>query len=222
MVQLMMSSLSQLMLKGLKNKRLVIEAVICVLLAFSCACGTTLYKRNKSLSESLNRANNNIEAYQGIISDAQQANNVLQLDIDQLKNSNDELLKQLNSTANKNNIKSKDIITAATQTQELNVSSIKSTEGMVYVKNDTIYTDSILYNNLTKIYYSIGNDSIDIKLDIKNTQYLYTFKTKDYKNKKSFIKRLLTLDFKKVEKHKYKIVNTNELFKESDIRIIER
>ena len=43
-----------------------------------------------------------------------------------------------------------------------------------------------------------------------------------YKNKKNFFKRLFTLDFKKITKYKYKIVNTNELLKGEDIRIIEQ
>ena len=42
-----------------------------------------------------------------------------------------------------------------------------------------------------------------------------------YKNKKSFIKRLFTLDFKKVRVHEYRIINTNDLFKTSDTRVIE-
>ena len=58
-------------------------------------------------------------------------------------------------------------------------------------------------------------------IKLNNTQYLYTYKTREYKNKKNFFKRLFTLDFKKVDKYKYTIVNTNDLIKESDIRIIE-
>ena len=74
---------------------------------------------------------------------------------------------------------------------------------------------------MSTVYYTIGKDTVNIQLDIKNTQYLYTYKTKEYKNKKNFFKRLFTFDFKKVEKYKYKIINTNDLLKESDIRIIE-
>ena len=48
------------------------------------------------------------------------------------------------------------------------------------------------------------------------------YKTREYKNKKSFFKRLFTLNFKKVDKYKYKIVNSNDLLKGSNIRIIEQ
>jgi len=51
---------------------------------------------------------------------------------------------------------------------------------------------------------------------------LYTYKTREYKNKKNFFKRLFTLDFKKVDRYKYKLTNTNDLLKESDVRIIEQ
>ena len=60
---------------------------------------------------------------------------------------------------------------------------------------------------------------VGIKLD--NTQYLYVYTTKEYKNKKSFLKRLFTLDFKKVKKEKYDIINTNSLLKTSDVRVVE-
>jgi len=62
---------------------------------------------------------------------------------------------------------------------------------------------------------------VSIGLDIKNTQYLYVYKQREYKNKKNFFKRLFTLDFKKVDKYKYKIINTNDLLKSEDVRIVE-
>ena len=76
-------------------------------------------------------------------------------------------------------------------------------------------------NDLTTVYYTITNDSISIGLDIRNTQYLYTFVDRHYKNKKSFIKRLFTFDFKKVNSYKYEIVNTNDLINTDDVRVIE-
>jgi len=33
------------------------------------------------------------------------------------------------------------------------------------IKNST-YKDSLQYNPLTKVYYTIGNDSVNIKLDV--------------------------------------------------------
>ena len=42
-----------------------------------------------------------------------------------------------------------------------------------------------------------------------------------YKNKKNFLKRLFTWDFKKVTTYQYQIVNTNDIIKTDDVRIIE-
>ena len=167
-------------------------------------------------------AQNNIEAYQGIISDSQQANNVLRLDVETLSQQNDRLLNQLDSVRAENKIKPKQVNTAATQTQTLSVNGDKGVNGdLTQLLKDTVYSDSILYNNLTKVYYTISKDSVHIKLDLQNTQYLYIYTTKEYKNKKSFIKRLFTLDFKKVKKQKYSIINSNELINTSDVRIVE-
>lgn len=141
--------------------------------------------------------------------------------MESLKNSKDSVIARLDSVMKANKIKPKQVTSAATQTQTLDVTQSKSTEGKIEVK-DSIYIDSIYYNNLTKVYYTIKKDSIDIRLKLDNTQYLYTFKTRVYKNQKKFINRLLTLDFKKVDRYKYKIINTNDLLKESDVRIIER
>lgn len=165
-------------------------------------------------------AQNNVEAYQELFNDSQQASNVLQLTVEQLQNSKDSVLQKLDSVRNELNIKPKQVQTAATQTQTINVIESKGVGGDILIK-DTTYTDSIQYNNLTKVYYTIRKDSVTIGLDIRNEQFLYIYKKREYKNKKNFFKRLFTLDFKKVDKYKYEIVNTNDLLKSEDVRIVE-
>lgn len=143
--------------------------------------------------------------------------------MNKLSEQNDKLIQQIDSVRKINKIKSDNLHTAATQTQTIYVNNSKGVRGdIIEILKDTVYTDTLQYNNLTKVYYSIGTDSVNIALDVKNTQYLYIFKTREYKNKKSFFKRLFTLDFKKVNKYKYKIVNTNDLLKEDSVRIIEQ
>lgn len=219
-----MANLILKLVNQLKNhKRLTAELVLGALLALSVGYGTIVHKQNKSLSESLELAQNNVEAYQGIANNAQQAVGVLKLDMTKLSESNDKLIQQLDSVRKENNIKSSGLETAATQTQSLLVSSNKGVQGdLVEILVDNVYEDSIQYNDLTSVYYCIARDSVKMTIDLKNTQYLYTYKTREYKNKKSFLKRLFTLDFKKVDRYKYTIVNTNDLLKESDIRIIQK
>ena len=167
-------------------------------------------------------AQNNIEAYQGSLAGSQQANNVLKLDIETLRQQNDKLLQNIDSVAKENKIKSNQIKAAATQTQIIYVNDGKEVEGdLVEILKDTTYSDSIQYNDLTTVYYTIGRDTVNVGINLKNTQYLYIYTTKEYKNKKSFLKRLFTLDFKKVKKERYQIINTNDLIKSEDVRVVE-
>ena len=207
--------------KIITNYKTVAKAVLIACVSLLLLCGINLYKTNKKLTTSLEQAQNNIEAYQGLVSSSQQANGVFRLDISQLKESKDSLLRELDSVREKNKIKAKEVITAATQTQVLNVSKSKGVGGLVLPK-DTVYKDSIQYNKLTTVYYTIHKDSINIGIDLKNTQYLYIYAKKEYKNNKNFFKRLFTLDFKKVLRYKYTIVNTNDLLKQKDVRIVEQ
>lgn len=218
----LMQKLTSILTWMRKHKRFTVELILSSLLALSVLYGTTMHKQNQKLSESLEMANNNIEAYQDMVNQSQQASGVLKLDMSKLKDSNDKLIQQIDSVRKANKLK--DLNSAATQTQSLLVKKSKGVRGsdIITILRDTTYTDTIQYNNLTKVYYTIGVDTVDVSLDIKNTQYLYTYKEREYKNKKNFLKRLFTLDFKKVNRYKYTIVNTNDLLKESDIRIIEQ
>lgn len=167
-------------------------------------------------------AQNNIEAYQGSLQESWQANNVLKLDIEDLQNQNDKLLHRIDSVAKKLKIKPKQIHTAATQSQVLSVNESKGVQGdLIKILKDTVYNDSIKYNDLTTVHYTIGKDTVSIGIDLQNTQYLYVYSTREYKNKKNFFLRLLTFDFKKVTKYKYKIENTNDLIKTDSVRVIE-
>lgn len=204
----------------LKNRKTLFKAISGLCVGLLLCWGITLHNQNKKLSQSLETAQNNIEAYQGLLSDSQQASNVLKLTVEQLQNSKDSVLHKLDSVRKELKIKPKQIHTAATQTQVLNVIGSKGVGGNIIVK-DSIYTDSILYNPLTKVKYTIGNDTVNIAIDLRNEQYLYVYTKREYKNKKNFFKRLFTLDFKKVTKYKYNIVNTNDLLKSEDVRIVE-
>lgn len=213
-----------MMTKLLKHKRFTFELILGSLLALSICYGTIVHSNNKKLSESLEQAQNNIEAYQDIINNSDSVNSVLQMDLKNLQNSNDKLIQQIDSVRKQSKIKKTSLTSAATQTQAIIVNKSKEITGkdLITILKDTTYIDSIQYNKYTTVYYTIGKDTVNIGLNLKNTQYLYTYKQKEYKNKKNFFKRLFTLDFKKVTRYKYKIINTNDLLKTSDVRIIEQ
>ena len=202
--------------------KLLLNAILWLVVASSISFGIISHNRANRLSEELKIANNNIEAYQDELDDSQQASGVLMLDMKKLKDYNDKLVHQLDSVSKKHNIKSSEILTAATQKQIIDVNKSKGVRGdIITILKDSTYKDSLQYNNLTKVYYTIGKDSVNIKLDVKNTQFLYVYKHKQYKNKKNFFQRLFTFDWKKETRYKYKIVNTNDIMKEDSIRVIQ-
>ena len=202
--------------------KLLLNAILGLVVASSISFGIISHNKANRLSEELKIANNNIEAYQDELDDSQQASGVLMLDMKKLKDYNDKLVHQLDSVSKKHNIKSSEILTAATQKQIIDVNKSKGVRGdIITILKDSTYKDSLQYNNLTKVYYTIGKDSVNIKLDVKNTQFLYVYKHKQYKNKKNFFQRLFTFDWKKETRYKYKIVNTNDIMKEDSIRVIQ-
>ncbi len=206
----------------LKNYKTILGAVLGLSVALLLGWGIMLHKQNKKLSERLETAFNNIEAYQDIVSGNEKDKLTLQLTVQDLQISKDKLLQQLDSVRAANKIKPNSLTHAATQTQHVNVNGGKGVQGdLTVILKDSTYSDSILYNPLTKVYYTIGKDTVNVAIDLQNTQYLYAYKQKEYKNKKSFIKRLFTLDFKKVTKSHYEIVNTNDLINTSDVRVVE-
>ena len=202
--------------------KLLLNAILGLVVASSISFGIISHNRANRLSEELKIANNNIEAYQDELDDSQQASGVLMLNMKKLKDYNDKIVHQLDSVSKKHNIKSSEILTAATQKQIIDVNKSKGVRGdIITILKDSTYKDSLQYNNLTKVYYTIGKDSVNIKLDVKNTQFLYVYKHKQYKNKKNFFQRLFTFDWKKETRYKYKIVNTNDIMKEDSIRVIQ-
>lgn len=208
----------------MSHKKIAFKALLSLLVGLLVVFSINIYKQNKRLSKGLEMAQNNIEAYQGILNGSQQANNVLKLDMSQLRNINDSLIQKIDSVREQLKLKPKVIKTTATQTQTIYVTASKGVRGQDIIKTiqrDTVYKDTIQINPLTKVNYTIGKDTVSVNLDIKNQQFLYVYKHRQYKNKKSFIKRLFTLDFKKVDMYKYQIVNTNDIIKTSDVRVIE-
>ena len=205
-----------------KNYKLLLNAVLGLLTAFCLASGIFYHNKANRLSEELKMANNNIEAYQDALYGSQQASGVLRLDVKKLSEYNDKLVQQIDSIRKIQKVKKNEIQVAATQKQILNVNKSKGVGGdIITIIKDSTYKDSLQYNPLTKVYYTIGKDSVNIKLNVQNTQYLYVYKHREYKNKKNFFKRLITFDWKKKDVYKYKIHNTNDLLKEDSIKIIE-
>ena len=202
--------------------KVVVKGICAASVAFLLLWGISAHTQNKKLSKELEIAQNNIEAYQGLLDSSWQANNVLVLDFQNLKDQHDAALQRIDSIRNELNIKKNSVKTAATQTQSLNVIGSKEVkDSVITILNDSVYSDSIKFNDQTSVYYTIGKDTVKVILDIENDQYLFINSVKEYKNKKNFIQRLFTWDFKKVIKTKYTLYNTNNLIKSTDVRVVE-
>ena len=75
--------------------------------------------------------------------------------MNKLSEQNDKLIQQIDSVRKINKIKSDNLHTAATQTQTIYVNNSKGVRGdIIEILKDTVYTDTLQYNNLTKVYYS--------------------------------------------------------------------
>ena len=98
----------------LKNYKTVLGAVLGLSVACLLSWGIMLHKQNKVLSERLETAFNNIEAYQEIVSDNEKDKTALQLSVQDLQISKDRLRKQLDSVRAANKIKPSALTNAAT------------------------------------------------------------------------------------------------------------
>lgn len=206
-----------------QHSKIVKNTILSLVVGLSLLFGITTYRANKKLSEELKIANNNIEAYQEL-NGSQQASGVLQLDMSKLGESKDTILVKVNDTAKANDIKTKSIQTAATQTQSIDVKQSKAIQqdtirDLITILKDTVYSDTIQYNDQTIVGYTIGRDTVSVALKLNNTQYLYVYKDKQWRYK-NFWKRLIRFCWKKDEKFRYKIINSNDLLKTSDVRVI--
>lgn len=182
-----------------------------------------LYKQNNKLVTQVNNATSNVVAYQGIINQRTDSNRVLKLSISDLSEQNDLLLQKYDSVRAAHKIDSDDITTGSIQSTKIDTLFITK------IKSDTTYNkdnrcnfkQTIAPNKLTSITVELINDSLNVKLDIHNNQYLFIYNKRQYKHKKNFIKRLFTLDFKRITITQYQIVNDNKLIKIDDSRVFE-
>jgi hypothetical protein len=184
--------------------------------AFSVKMLYNDYKRVKLDAASYK---NNMIAYEEIISKKDSANRVLQLNRDDLKHSNDQMIismesmrKSLKRPANKPGDLSTGISTSIRDTDTIRI------DNKVDFKLDTI----VKFNDLTKVGIKIEKDSLISTIDINNTEFLYVYSTREYVNQyKNGWNRFWHFDWKKEDINRYDIKNTNDLIKVGEVRVIK-
>lgn len=194
-----------------KNNKLLAVIIITIFSAIFVFQHNQLNNKQKEID----RLYNNCLYYQSISDSTIQNNRVLQLTLDDMSNSNDSLVKEIELQRKQLNIKKKEVQQATIQSQTINVDTT------IIVHNDD-FTIDIKPNELTSILISRKDSILSAKLEINNSQTIFVTQKKEYKRKyKNWLTRLIHLDFKKINSRQYQIVNSNDLIKTKDVRIIE-
>lgn len=195
------------------NFQIVAVSVFLILVATIFVQNRQLQKVNKELERTISNA----RAYEDIVSDKEAHNRVLQLTIEELNQSKDSLIQQVNKIKKENKVKDKNLV----QTQVINT-EIKDTVQTVIKHKLLDFEEELKLNSLTTIIVSRQDSILTAKIDIKNQQILFVEDQKEYKRKyKNGFRRLLHFDWKKIRIRKYTIQNSNPLIKVTDTRVVE-
>lgn len=196
-------------LKG--NFNIIAVIIISILTAIFVFQRNQLNKKDIEID----RLYNNVQYYEELNDSTKDNNRILQLTIEELNNSKDSVITQLNNTRKELNIKNKELELVSSQTQE-----VKLDTTIIVNNNDFKY--EIKPNNLTSLIIEKQDSILTANLDIKNQQTLFISHKKEYKNQyKNWFRRLLKFDFKKHNVYRYNIVNSNDLIKVTDTRVIQ-
>lgn len=160
---------------------------------------------------------NNVRAYENM----EENNRVLQLKLSDLRDSKDKLIHSLDSTRNALKLSKKDLKhTSAVKTKiekEVDITIPKDTS----ILNCDFSVNKYL-NSETSVSVSRTDSIVKVKLIIKNTQYLFVYSSKEWRNnRKNWFDRLFHWDWKKDAIFRYEIENSNPLIEVEDTRIIE-
>lgn len=193
------------------NFQIIAVIIIMILTAFLFIQNDKL----KTVNQRLDSVQNNYEYYMNKSSNIEDQNRILQLTIDDYKETKDSLINEIKTTQKKLKIKEKELYQTQIQKQEI------KHDTTVIVKSPN-FTLEIKPNSLTSIIINKQDSLLTHKLDIKNSQTLFVTNKRIYKNKyKNWFVRLLNFDFKKKNDIRYQIHNSNDLIEITDSRMIE-
>lgn len=194
------------------NIKVVTIGIISLLTVAIFILGGQLSKKNKEID----RLFNNIKAYEQLATKNERLNTVLQLTVNELNNSKDSLIQQVEQVRKELKVKNKNL----QQAQVINT-VIRDTVTKV-ITVDRNFNEELKINPLTTIKVTRTDSILTAKIDITNQQILFIEEKKEYKNKyKNGWIRFWHFDWKKIKIRKYQIHNTNPIIKITDTRIIE-
>lgn len=194
-----------------KYYKIIAVIVISILTAILFYQHDQLQKKNLEID----RVTNNYEFYMKQTAESIQQNQVLQLTLNEYKETKDSLIQKIKATQKKLKIKEKELSQVQIQEQEI----VHDTT--VVVKSNDFEVE-IKPNSLTSIIISRKDTLLKHRLDIRNSQTVFVGQKKIYKRQyKNWFQRLLHFDFKKKTIYKYQIDNSNKLIKIENTRIVE-
>lgn len=208
---------------AVKNKLVSLKDFFIVLLVFitigSAGIAYNFYHWNKELDQKLGTAISNKLYYESQFSVAKDDNRVLKLNIADLSHSNDSLVQHLNETRKSLKIKENALKQALSiQTVIRDTVTITLPDSM---KNVVDFTTKLEHNPLTKFTISRRGEEVTCIPEIYDRQDLFIYSSDEYRNKKNFLQRLFTWDWKKDRLTRYAILHSNLAIQVLDTRIVE-
>ena len=192
-----------------------LKSILIGIIALLSIVSYNLYNKVNELDKQLSNALNNVQQYQSIVSEVQDENRVLQLTIDDFNLSKDSVLQELSITKDSLNIKNKELKQAISATTLITDTIIQK------IPIETNFNVELKPNQLTTIKISRVDSILTCIPEIYNHQDLFIYNKKVYRNRyKNWFQRLIHFDFKKDKIQKYQIVNSNNLLKVLDTRVV--
>ena len=192
-----------------------LKSILIGIIALLSIVSYNLYNKVNELDKQLSNALNNVQQYQSIVNEVQDENRVLQLTIDDFNLSKDSVLQELSITKDSLNIKNKELKQAMSATTLITDTIIQQ------IPIETNFNVELKPNQLTTIKISRVDSTITCIPEIYNHQDLFIYNKKVYRNRyKNWFQRLIHFDFKKDKIQRYQIVNSNNLLKVLDTRVV--
>ena len=166
------------------------------------------------------RLNNNNIQYLSIMNDYGIEKRALQLKLSDLNTSNDKLIQEINNSAKRLKVAQNSLKSAAIIKTSIDTILVTKVEPIDTLACD--FTATLEPNSLTTIIIERKSDSLYCKPNIENQVSLLNYNKKEYRNqRKNWLSRLIHWDWKKDEIDRYELENTNNLIKNTDVRVIK-
>lgn len=175
-----------------------------------------LQKKVNTLDNQVATALSNTQTWIDIANERADKSRVLQLTLDDFKHTNDSLIKLSKDQQKKLKIKDNQLRqVASTET------IIRDTITEVIPSKNKDFSIELKPNQLTTIKVARKDSIFTHTMEILNHQDLFVYENKVYRRQyKNWFQRLIHFDFKKDKISKYQIVNSNNLIKVLDTRVI--